>query len=127
MRVGTVLLLAILLTGCAAPSPSPAPTSGESTVTIDCGPYAGDFADCLAIIGAAAKIADPTPVPGTRIEVSRASVGEACPTANGCVQLAAATTGAHVKFSAPNGAWASADVITNPLGLYVGVNPAYGN
>ena len=127
MRGAPVLLLAILLTGCAAPSPSASPTSRGSTVTIDCGPYAGDFADCLAIIGAAAKVADPTPLPGTHIEVSKGSVGDACPTASGCVQLAAATTGAHVKFSAPNGAWTSADVITNPLGLYVGVNPASGN
>jgi len=127
MRVAPVLLLALLLTGCATPSPSEAPPPSGSTVTIDCGPYAGDLPDCLAIIAAASKVADPSPVPGTRIEVSKGSVGGACPTANGCVQLAAAAIGAHVKFTAPGGAWSSADVITNPLGLYVGVNPANGS
>jgi hypothetical protein len=95
------------------PSPSP-PASAQgiapaTTVAIDCGSFAGDLADCLALVSAAAKLVDPAPEPGSRAEVS-----------------ATAAEMAHVTFISPEGDRWSADVISNPVGAYVAVNPIVG-
>jgi hypothetical protein len=125
MKLASVALCsALLLCACETVNPSPSvPTPG--TVAIDCGPYASDFADCLAIVAAAAKAVDPSPDPGSRVDVSKGLTGDGCIIGGDCEQAAAASV-AHVTFVSPTGSRASADVITSPLGAYVGVNPVVG-
>jgi hypothetical protein len=107
----------LLLVGCttstttATPTATPSlvqvsPTAGLAvTVSVNCGPLAADLSDCLAVVAAAAKVLSVTA--GSRAEVTTTT----------------AVAMATVTFTAPNGAAQSADVITNPAGQYVGVNP----
>jgi hypothetical protein len=57
----------------------------------------------------AAKLMDPAPEPGSRAEL-----------------FVTAADMAHVTFIPPEGDRWSADVISNPVGAYVAVNPAVG-
>jgi hypothetical protein len=117
MKLAFLALLVSAIGACGQPvvitAPS-LPASAQSiapatTVAIDCGSFSSDFADCLALVSAAAKLVDPAPEPGSRAEMS-----------------ARAADMAHVTFISPEGSRRSADVISNPVGAYVAVNPTVG-
>ena len=100
-----LLPLVALLAGCSGTSVQLTPSSGAPySISVDCGPIPAEVPDCLAIVAAAAKII-PAP-PGSQAVIS-----------NG------AGTSMTVTIIGPNGTAQAADVIFNPLGEYVGVNP----
>jgi hypothetical protein len=117
MKLAFLALLAFAIGACGhpvvTPSKSPPPAAQSvapaTTVAIDCGSFSGDLADCLALVSAAAKLVDSAPERGSRAEVS-----------------ARAADMAHVTFISPAGDRWSADVISNPVGAYVAVNPTVG-
>ena len=128
-RLAITLVLALLAAGCnlsptTGPSTEPSIAVRLETLSIDCGPYAGDLTMCLGIVTAAAKVAPITIVPGTRATVSNRPGTGSCLSQPGCITLAASVLFAHVSFARPDGIQASADVVTNPLGELVGANAA---
>jgi hypothetical protein len=107
------------------PTTEVSPTVGLSvTVSVDCGPFAADLSDCLAIVSAAATVVPV--VPGSQVQVTKRVAAAVCQPEPSCVTTAAAALIAHVAFTAPGGSLSSADVVTNPLGQYVGANPSIG-
>ncbi len=105
-QVAALLLpLAALLAACSNPSVQLTPPSGAPySISVDCGPIPAEESECVALVAAAAKII-PAP-PGSRAVVS-----------NG------AGTAMTVTIMGPSGTAQAADVILNPLGEYVGINP----
>lgn len=133
MKTLAVIVLAAILVGCSAPLPSPTPSPSQTaapvstdTLVISCGPYANDVPDCLAIVVAAAKVAPVPIVPGTRADVSNRAAARLCAARPACIELAASAILVHVVFTTPTGEQGSADVVTNPLGAYTGVDPKHG-
>jgi hypothetical protein len=96
------------------------------TLVVACGPLAADVPDCLAIVAAAVRVAPVSIVPGTRADVSNRATNRSCQMVPTCVEFAASAIYVHVTFTTPTGDQGSADVVTNPLGAYVGVNPTHG-
>ena len=121
-----LLVAASVLAGCGAPPPTASSAVPASTLSIDCGPWAGRAPDCISIVAAAARVAPITIAEGTGATVTDRPITRACDAPPSCISLAAAGIYVHVTFTAPGGAQASAGVVTNPLGEYTGVDPASG-
>ena len=132
MKTLALVALSTILAGCSAPLPSEHPplprqlpgSRPDLRSSSTAGPYAGNCAGrCLAIVAAAAKVAPVSIVPGTRADISNHATGSVCVARSPCVELAASVILVHVVFTTPTREQGSADVVTNPLGAYTGVNP----
>jgi hypothetical protein len=123
------LVLAFLITACAAPIITPSPSVGgprasiATTIAIDCGPFSGDIPNCLAIVEAAARVVEPAPVAGSRAEVSNSVALADCPNPGDCPELAAAVSVAQVRLTSPSGDQVTVDVMAGgpPPGGYFGL------
>lgn len=123
-RASVVIVVFGLLVGCSSVEPTMTvlPTVGlPVTVSVDCGPFAGDLSDCLSIVSAAAKVLPGGP--GSRAQVTKGVAAASCRPERSCIVPAGAALIASVTFTAPGGREYSAEVITNPQGQYVGANP----
>ena len=103
--VALLVSLVALLAACSGPSVQLTPPSGAPySISVDCGPIPAELSECIALVAAAAKII-PAP-PGSRAAISTG-----------------AGTTMTVTIIDPSGTAQAADVIFNPLGEYVGINP----
>ena len=129
LKLALFIGLALLITACAAPIVPPSPSVGGSqaaiatTIAIDCGPFSADIPDCLAIVEAAASVAEPAPVAGSKAEVANSVGLTDCPHPGNCPELALAIPIAQVTFISPSRDQVTVDVMAGapPNGAYFGL------